>query len=147
MLTFSINRATQTQLYQHLLKVDNDFTPPLHEVTDIKQFAEKVADKAITLEYFDGNNLVALYTTYLNVEQGCIWATNLSIIKEYRGTGLFHEFHNRLVRFFSEMYAEQYGVYYIRAAVKNWNLLPKYFKIGFREYKRENNLAYIECEI
>lgn len=147
MLKFSINKSTKEQLYQHLLRVDNDYIPPLHEVTDIEKFAEKLEKKAITLEYFDGVNLVALYTAYLNLEDKCIWGTNLSIEKEYRGTGLFREFHNRYLRYFSEMYAAQFGVFYIRATVKNVELLPKYIKLGYREYKREDGLAFIEIEI
>lgn len=79
--------ASQDDIYSHLCKCDKDFKPPLHTRVDIKNYANKIYEKAITFEAWTQDGLVGLVAAYLNSPSGYI--TNVSVLKcfEHRGIG------------------------------------------------------------
>lgn len=88
MLKFSVNRSTEKDIREHLYRTDNDYVPPLHTYLDIDAYAKKLFEKSHRLEYFNGDDLVALVALYINLEGRFIHITNFSIEREHRGIGM-----------------------------------------------------------
>lgn len=88
MLKFSVNRSSEKDILDHLYRTDNDYVPPLHTYLDIDDYAQKLYEKSHRLEYFEGDNLVALVALYINLEGRFIHITNFSIEREHRGIGM-----------------------------------------------------------
>jgi hypothetical protein len=144
MLKFSVNQSTKDQIQEHLIKVDGDFTPPLHECIDIDAYSEKIANKALKIEVFDEHKLVALIAGYLNLKENLLFITNMSIEKSYRDTGLFYDMNDYLNGFLTEQYPGKIGYLQIQAEVRNSKLLPLYRKVGYFEFKTVNGSSFIE---
>lgn len=88
-IVYKKNTASEEELYQHLIKCNNDFVPPLSGTVDIKKYSRKIFDKAIRFEAWSDNILVGCLAGYFNDKTNHLaFITNVSVIKEYWGQGI-----------------------------------------------------------
>jgi ribosomal protein S18 acetylase RimI-like enzyme len=88
-IEFGLNKAASSQIVGHLSDCDVDFVPPLSERFEIKDYAEKIANKATRLEAWSGDKLVGLLAVYCNdQQQGSAFITSVSVLKEWKGRGI-----------------------------------------------------------
>lgn len=171
-VNYVLNMGTEQQIKDHLWRVDADFVIPLHSYADIDQYARKLADSAIRVESFAGENLVGLLAIYFNAKEQFIFGSNFSIEKEYRGKGveLFNVLLNavskpqkqtdvseelqRISEQFLEALAEvakpeKLSIKSIHTEVHHTNrrLILYYKRLGFEEVKTVNESIYLIKEL
>lgn len=86
-----LNTCTEQDIYNYLIEVDSLLMPPLSskENFDIKEYAKKIYDNAITFEAYDGNVLVGLIAAYFHKEEeNFVYLTSVSVKKEFQNMGI-----------------------------------------------------------
>lgn len=85
-IAFSIKQASEDEIYQHLLKCSDYFLPPLAETVDIKSYAKKIFENAITFEAWVQKDLIGMVAAYINDEQDrTAYITNVSVVNSFNG--------------------------------------------------------------
>ena len=80
----SLNR-----IYQYLVDVDEDFTPPLSERVEIKRYAEKLSSNAINVFVSINTQDIAHAAFYANdMSQSRAFLTSISVKSAARGRGV-----------------------------------------------------------
>ena len=86
---FGLNKASEAQIVEHLLRCDADFVPPLSDRVEISDYAKKIASKAMRFEAWSGDMLVGLVAAYYNdQEQRTAYITGVSVLREWTGKGI-----------------------------------------------------------
>ena len=86
---FGLNKASEAQIVEHLLRCDADFVPPLSDRVEISDYAKKIASKAMRFEAWSGDMLVGLVAAYCNdQEQRIAYITSVSVLREWTGKGI-----------------------------------------------------------
>ncbi len=84
-MEFQINTSTKDQIDAHLKACDTLFVPNLSSYVDIECYAEKLFEKAVKIEYFEENELLALLAFYVNLENNLCFITNVSVDESLKG--------------------------------------------------------------
>lgn len=87
-IIFKTKTASEGDIRSHLNLCDDFFSPPLSSRINIDQYAEKIVKNAITFEAWNKNELIGLIAAYLNIENQTSFITNVSVLKEFMGTGV-----------------------------------------------------------
>lgn len=95
-LGFQFNVATEADLVNHLTKCSSDFVPCLSGRTDIREYARKIAERAVRFEAWDFE-LVGLIAAYLDFSAHSAFITNVSVLRSYRNRGIASSLLNRLL--------------------------------------------------
>jgi ribosomal protein S18 acetylase RimI-like enzyme len=102
-VTYQIKKAAPGEILIHLKKCSDNFIPPLASKVNLDEYAQKLADRSITFEAWDENNLVGLVATYFNdLENRIAYITNVSVEKEYNGRGIANELVKRCIEYAKE---------------------------------------------
>lgn len=170
MKNYSFNKSTAQQIRDHLWRVDEDFKPALHTYVDIDAYAQKLAKSSFRLEYYGEDKLIGLMASYYNPEKQFLFITNFSIERKYRGRGMelimgllnYLEDQNSPVSpeilvlardfakiLFKNLDDKKIPISSIHTEVRNANqkLISFYKKIGFYEFKKDQNSTYLIREI
>jgi ribosomal protein S18 acetylase RimI-like enzyme len=82
--TYSMNKASESEIAEHLRECDADFVPPLSGRVEIKDYAKKIANKATRFEAWSGNTLVGLVAAYCNDQEKHIaYITSVSVLRAH----------------------------------------------------------------
>ena len=85
-IAFTIKQASEEDIYQHLLECSDYFLPPLAETVDIKSYAKKIFENAITFEAWVEKDLIGMIAAYINDEQRrTAYITNVSVLNSFSG--------------------------------------------------------------
>ncbi len=88
-LKYKIKTAPCQNIVEHLNQCVNCFNPPLNTYVEIDKYGKKIFDSATTFESWEGNKLVGLLAVYFNNTETKIgFITNVSVLKEYQGSGI-----------------------------------------------------------
>jgi ribosomal protein S18 acetylase RimI-like enzyme len=123
------NKASETEIAEHLSRCDAGFVPPLSGRVNINDYAKKIAGKAERFEIWSHDTLVALVAAYCNdLEKGIVYVTSVSVLKEWMGKGLAAQLMHRCIE-----YAKLSGMRQVSLEVASINLpaIRLYEKIGF----------------
>lgn len=86
---YCLNKASEEQITDHLLRCDVDFVPPLSDRVELTDYAQKIASKATRFEAWLGGTLVGLVVAYCNEQETRIaYITNVSVTREWTGKGI-----------------------------------------------------------
>jgi len=85
MINYSTNKSTTKQIEDHLSKCEKTFTPKLSSYVDIKDYSNKVFNKAMRFECFDEEKLVGLIAGYKGEK---LYITNVSTDPDYTRRGI-----------------------------------------------------------
>lgn len=89
MVNYRINTASASQIADHLLKCDTDFTPPLSDRVEIDKYAMKIASKATRFEAYSDGVLIGLVAAYMSSQHNDLaYITNVSLVREWTGKGI-----------------------------------------------------------
>jgi len=84
-----LNKATATEIADHLARNDDAFWPRLSERVDIANYALKIVDNAERFEGWAHGTLVGLLAAYCNdTKERIAYVTSVSVIPEFRNQGL-----------------------------------------------------------
>jgi len=88
-IEYKIKTATEDDILAHLQKCTTNFSPPLNERVNIKEYSQKIFAKAMTFEAWKDHFLVGLIAAYLNKNSGLsVYITDVSVMKDYMGLGI-----------------------------------------------------------
>ena len=97
---FELNTADLYQIESHLLQCANNFIPPLHTITLIPDYAQKIHSLGYRFEAWNETKLIGLVACYLNnFETKIGYITNVSIDEVYMGNGLAKELLKRVCNY------------------------------------------------
>lgn len=83
------NRANAAELTGHLARCDAAFVPPLSGRVVIRDYAQKLTDKAVRFEAWQDGELVGLVATYCNdPEKTAAFITSVSVLPSWQGRGI-----------------------------------------------------------
>jgi ribosomal protein S18 acetylase RimI-like enzyme len=83
------NKASATEIAEHLSRCDASFVPPLSARVEINDYAGKIVSKAMRFEAWSGSTLAGLIAVYCNDrEQRIAYITSVSVSRELSGKGI-----------------------------------------------------------
>ena len=84
---YAVANASREELSAHLVRCDPHFVPRLSERLDIVSYAQKIHEKAVTFEAWNGGSLVGLVAAYMNDPDGReAYVTNVSVEVAFQGS-------------------------------------------------------------
>jgi ribosomal protein S18 acetylase RimI-like enzyme len=128
-IEYSLNKATEAEIAEHLFLCSVDFVPPLSDRVEIKDYAKKIVTKSTRFEAWGNGALVGLLAAYCNdPEKRIAYVTSVSILSEWRKKGIS----TRLITNCIEQ-ARKSGMHRISLEVARENILATqmYKKNGF----------------
>ena len=78
---------SKDRVFQLLQKLDEQYIPPIHTLTSLEKYAEKLADKADILFAISGDEDIGLCAMYTN-QPPYGYITSIGIVIEMQGCGL-----------------------------------------------------------
>jgi ribosomal-protein-alanine N-acetyltransferase len=88
-IAYSVNRSSATEIAFHLLRADVAFEPALSSRVDIRAYAQKMHDRTVRLEAWQGKELIGLVASYCNQQDGGkAFLTSVSVWPEWQGQGI-----------------------------------------------------------
>jgi GNAT superfamily N-acetyltransferase len=88
-IKFTIQKSTESNVYNHLSYIDNDFVPRLSNKIDLNSFSKKISNNTIRFEAWHVDKLIALVSAYFNnYEAKTGYINHVGVCKEYRGLGI-----------------------------------------------------------
>lgn len=130
---YLLNKASEAEIAEHLLRCDADFVPPLSDRVDIKDYAQKIANNGMRFEAWSGGTLVGLVAAYCNDQESHIaHITSASVLKEWTGKGIAARLVARCVEHAKESGMQQIG---LEVAQGNTRAINLYEKSGFSASK------------
>lgn len=142
-IEFGLNKASEAQIAEHLLRCDADFVPPLSDRVEINDYAKKITSKATRFEAWSGDKLVGLVAAYCNDwEQRIAYITSVSVSREWMGKGIAARLVGQCVE-----HAKVSGMRQISLEVANDNVpaIGLYEKSGFIAGK--TNVPFVTMEL
>jgi ribosomal protein S18 acetylase RimI-like enzyme len=83
------NKTSEAEIAEHLSRCDSAFVPPLSGRVEIRDYAKKIARKAMRFEAWSGGTLVGLVAVYLNDQEKRIaYITSVSVLQAWAGKGI-----------------------------------------------------------
>ena len=132
-----IGETSSGDIRKHLLLCSDSFIPPLASRVDIDEYAVKLSQKAVTFGAFDGKELVGLVAAYFSVTQeGDAFISNVSVTKEYSGTGLAHELLDLCINYARE---HHFSGIVLEVAETNERAVRFYENHGFRTLSKSGD--------
>ena len=88
-IEFLLNKASESEIAEHLRACDGDFVPLLSGRVDINKYAQKIEKKAMRFEAWSGGTLIGLVAAYNNdMEMRIAYITSISVLKEWTRKGI-----------------------------------------------------------
>lgn len=143
--TFFQNKATALQIFEHISKCDNSFTPPLRDRVNIHDYAHKISIKTERFEAWIGNELIGLVASYFNDKKNrTAFITTVSILPQWQNCGLASRLMTRCIR-----YAQLKKFTQIKLEVNknNYPAIKLYKKHGFSFEKTEPHSSTMQLPI
>jgi len=126
---YVLNRASKTEIAEHLRDCDDDFVPPLSSRVEIEEYAEKIQCKATRFEAWVDDNLIGLIAAYFNdKEKQCAFITSVSVFREWTGKGIGSELLQQCLGYAKTSSMKQLS---LDVAVNNLPAIRLYKKNGF----------------
>ncbi len=144
-IEYRIRTLTLAELQPYLVKSASEFIPPLDEQVEIKSYAAKIFEKAVTFEAWYEGVLVGLIAAYFNDEQRRFgYITTVSSLAEYRGRGIATELLRQCIH-----YAQEHGFKEIQLEVHKDSGAARrlYSKAGFTDNENKNNFIRMKLQV
>ena len=129
-LEYLSNKASVTEITEHLSCCDADFTPPLSTRVEIDDYAQKIMSKAIRFEAWSDGALVGLVAAYCNDPVTRIaYITSVTVLQAWARKGVATRLMDQCVE-----YAKASGMQKLclEVATENIPAIKLYKKSGFR---------------
>jgi ribosomal protein S18 acetylase RimI-like enzyme len=126
---YCFNKASESKIAEHLERCDADFMPPLSSRVEIKDYAQKIAKKAIRLEAWSDGTLVGLVAAYYNdLENRVVYISNVSVLREWSKKGIATRLLKKCIKYARAMEMQQVC---LEVSTDNKPAVKLYEKSGF----------------
>lgn len=140
---YLFDKATAEQIYEHLMCCDADFVPALSSRVEIKDYANKIVNKAIRFEAWLDNTMVGLVAAYCNDQEGKIaYITSASVLRAWTGNGIAMRMINQCIEHVKELGMVQIN---LQVASENTPAIRLYEKSGFTAGKA--NVPFVSMSL
>ena len=122
-------------IYNYLVKVQNDFVTPINQKVDLHDYSEKVFNIANIYDIKNGKEIIAIGICYCNDYESYIaYLSLLSVSSEYQGKGIASFLIQEIVKDVKETGMKEIDLH-------TENLIAEYIykKNGFVEIENVNN--------
>lgn len=141
-IIYTIDKASQNDILNHLRECDKEFVPPLHQKVNIAEYVNKIFNNATTFEAWVNNKLTGLVAAYFNNrEKKTAFITNVSVTPDNYGSGIAKELLNKCVTYgidnkITNLKLEVYEL--------NTRAMNLYKQMGFEIVSQKDCLAQME---
>jgi len=136
-ITYKSKTASAEAILSHLCECDNTFVPPLSNRVDIRSYAKKIRDNAITFEAWNKQKLAGLLAVYFNdSEKRTGYITNVSVLPEFARNGIGSEL---LIRCLDHASKENYHEICLEVNKANIRAIGLYQKHNFIQTDEEGD--------
>lgn len=135
---FDRNRANADEIAAHLLRCDDQFTPPLSSRVNILDYAEKLATRSERLELFNNDALVAMVAMYLSSDNAFI--SNVSVESAFYRQGIARKLVREAV---SLAFRAGASSVQLETGIDNVPAINLYLSLGFRKQRTEGNSQHL----
>jgi ribosomal protein S18 acetylase RimI-like enzyme len=127
---------SEKQIYNFLIDVDSSFPVPLSQKQDLYAYAKKLKDKATIASILCDERIIAMVAGYTeNIIDNLAYISIVATTKDARGRGYAR---NVLQEFIQICREKRIRAVHLYTAKNNLPAMKLYKKIGFVEYKIEN---------
>lgn len=127
---------SEKQIYNFLIDVDSSFPVPLSQKQDLFDYAKKLKEKATLVPIICDEKIAAMVAGYTeNIIDNLAYISIVATTKDARGRGYAR---NVLQEFIQICREKRIRAVHLYTAKNNLPAIKLYKKIGFVEYKIEN---------
>lgn len=88
-IVYLLNKATESEIFNHLSACDAEFVRALSDRVDIKEYSRKIHDRAMRFEAWAGSVLIGLVAAYYNDQsKRMAYITSVSVLAGWQGKGI-----------------------------------------------------------
>lgn len=87
-LEYATSRASERQVFDHLVRCDGRYNPPLSQRVDIAEYARKLRTRAETLEAWHDGELVGVVAIYIDGASAKAFVSSVSVDDAFAGRGI-----------------------------------------------------------
>lgn len=87
-IIYTINRSSIKDVFSHLQKVSEQFSPSLDSRVNLDSYAEKIGKKAFRFEAWSNDWLIGLVACYVDEKKMIAYITNVSVEQDYQHIGI-----------------------------------------------------------
>ena len=136
-IIYKQNIATKYEILNHLLEVDNLFTPHLSSKVNLKSFSLQIYDCAITIEAWNENKLVGLLSAYFNdFKNKSGFINHIAVSSKFQNLGISIKL---LKKSFAYAKKNEFKSINLEVAKKNTIAMDIYIKLGFKSIDENTN--------
>jgi len=144
-LTYQIKTASAEEILIHLKSCNKDFDPPLEKKVDLRDYAEKLAERSVSFEAWNGNELVGLVAAYLNdVENKIGYITSVSVLKKYYGKGIANELMKNCINYAMQQNFEEIQ---LEVSQNSQGAIQLYKKFNFYQVGQEDQMVKMKLDL
>lgn len=130
-ITYRTKAASEPEILDHLNECDNSFIPPLSSRVDLRSYAKKIVNHAVTFEAWNERKLAGLLAAYFNNSEKRVgYITNVSVLPEFAGKGIGSKL---LLRCFHHALKENYPEICLEVNRANIKAISLYRKHNFTQ--------------
>lgn len=143
-VTYRVNRASESEIETHLVACDDCFVPRLSERVDIASYANKISINATRFEAWSNGRLIGLLAMYCDSpHRGIAFITNVSLLPYWRGRGIASMLLQDSIRHVDKLGYVQID---LEVDLRNTNALRLYAKHGFRLLETQSDVLRLELK-
>lgn len=144
-IAFTIKQALEEEIYQHLLKCSDYFLPPLAETVDIKSYAKKIFENAVTFEAWVQKDLIAMVAAYINDEQcRMAYITNVSVVNSYSGKHIASGLLKNCIQYTAD---KKFSEIRLKVFIDNIRAIQLYQKLNFENVEVKGEYLIMKLDL
>ena len=144
-IEYHVNKATESQIEEHLKLCEANFKPPLSQRVELQGYSKKIADKAVRFEAWEENVLIALIASYCNDnENRSAFITSVSVLKEMQGKGFASKLMKQCIKHLKELGLEQA---ILEVGNENVNAIAFYRKHSFMVSRIDDQTSFMQLNL
>jgi ribosomal protein S18 acetylase RimI-like enzyme len=142
-MQFVINKSSEKEIHEHLVKISPFFKPQLNSYVDLKIYSNKIFNKSVRFDCFNENNLIGLIALYIS--EGFGFITNISVLPQFQGQGIAQNLLINCVCFVKKIE----GIKYLRLEVFHQNKVAQSFygKNNFKIISKSKKKVIMELNL
>ncbi len=128
-ISYLRKQATVDDIENHLMRCDQRFVPVLSERVNLREYAEKIFNYAITFEAWNADKLVGLVAVYFDDKiQREGFVTSVSVDFELQGRGIARDLFKNCYKY---SYAQNFSSLRLEVIKSNARAIQLYEELGF----------------
>lgn len=138
---FQIGGLSIRELYEYLIKFDNQFYSRLSLKVNIYNYSEKLIHKSIIIQSKINNEIIGLVAFYANDNSfSCAYISLFCVLKGFEGYGIGTRLMNDCITFVKD---RKFKEIKLEVDPENHNAISFYSKFGFQIEERNLHKSYL----